>query len=443
MRNTSIDMKANQKISSSILLCIWGVFCLLCGGAVIAQDVAVTVSIDAEQIVGEVSPYALGINHGPWSEVSLQMQDALGALELTFLRWPGGNWGDRYNITHSQIDLYMLQANQWTAVPSVHVRLEGGTPEQAAELVQYANVEKDYNIEYWYIGNEPNLFDDYDSQRFSAEWREFALAMRAVDPTIKLIGPEVSQFPDRESDDPNMAMRDDWIRTFLEVNGDLVDIVSVHRYPFPLSFAGDPTSVAQMRENVPRWHTVVSNLRSMIQETLGKDMPIAITEVNSHWSNSAGSIASPDSYYNAIWWSAVLTTLIHEDVDIVTYFILSSVGANGPFGILDRYEPRPTYYTYVLYAEIGSQLYSSESSDPYVTVLATERDDGSILVILTNLYEDQSTITLNLNGFDNRVLKTMRLLSEDNFAENVAISDYYSDDTVTMPAQSVITLTFE
>jgi len=416
---------------------------VLSSTSIIAQSDPITVSVDASSELGEISPFIFGINHGPWSEVSLQMTDAAKALDFTFLRWPGGNWGDRYNITKPQIDLYMIQAQNWGAIPSVHVRLEGGTPEQAAELVNYANIEKEYGIKYWYIGNEPNLFDDYTVERFNTEWRATALAMRAVDPDIVLIGPEVSQFPDTTQNDPNMYLRDEWVREFLTMNSDLVDIISVHRYPFPLSMAGDPTTIEQMRNNVPRWSTVVSNLRSIIEETVDEDFPIAFTEVNSHWSNSGGSIASPDSYYNAIWWSGVLTTLIHEKVDIVTYFILSSVGANGPFGILDRYKPRPTYYTYILYKEIGNVRLQSESSDPFVTALATKRDDGATTLLVTNLYEEAIDVTLDLSGITDVQLQDMRLLSPEVMAESVVGDNYLNNNILQIPAQSVILMIFE
>jgi hypothetical protein len=60
--------------------------------------------------------------------------------------------------------------------------------------------------------------------------------MKKIDPTIELVGPEINQF----SYDPspgattNFGQRDeDWLIEFLKANGDLVDVVSFHRYPFP------------------------------------------------------------------------------------------------------------------------------------------------------------------------------------------------------------------
>ncbi|MGJ3240854.1 MAG: GH39 family glycosyl hydrolase [Anaerolineae bacterium] len=408
------------------------------------EDEPVTVTVDASAIVGTISPYVLGVNHGPWSEVSLQMQENAQQINTPFLRYPGGNWGDQFNLTEAQIDLYMLQAQMWDAVPSIHVRLEGGTPEQAAALVRYANIEKGYDVRHWYIGNEPNLFDDYTIEQFNQDWRVFAEAMLAVDPDLILIGPEVSQFPDTTSpNDPNATLNDVWLRQFLEVNGDLVDIVGVHRYPFPLSFAGEPTSLSAMRENVPRWQTVVQNMRDTIDDVLGEPLPVALTEVNSHWSNSGGSIASPDSYYNAVWWSGVLTTLIHEEVDIITYFMFSTVGANGPFGLLDRYEPRPTYYTYRLYSEIGDNRLQSTSSDDYITALATQDSaSGQVALIVTNLYEEDRAVQIDVSDLDLAAVNTMHILTPELMAEPVPASDYLTDNTLTLPAQSVVLLLF-
>src|SRR5690606_28696173 len=154
------------------------------------------------------------------------------------------------------------------------------------------------------------------------------------------------QFPD--TTDPtsfNYQYKDVWLREFLIANGDLVDIIAVHRYPFPLTMT-DATTTTQMRENVPGWSTLVENIRVVMDETIGEARPIGISYVNSQYSTSGAGIATPDSYYNAVWYSGVLTTLIHEEVDIVSYFQLYSVGGDGQFGILDRYEPRPTYYTF-------------------------------------------------------------------------------------------------
>jgi hypothetical protein len=402
-----------------------------------AQAADVQITIDLNQEIGEISPYVYGLGHGPWSGVSLQMQEEAAASGVTFLRWPGGNWGDQNTVTHQQLDLYVLEARNWNAEPSIHVRFEDSTPEEAAEIVRYTNIEKDYNIRYWMIGNEPTLYEQHTIESFSNAWREFALAMEAVDPNIILIGPEVHQYADSYEPSYLDDMRA-FVRGFLEINGDMVDIVSVHRYPFPLDFSGTLATIEQARENVPRWETLTEILRADIHDTIGRDLPIAVTEVNSHWSNIAFSDTSPDSHYNAIWWSGVLSTLIRERVEIVTYFLLSNPAALGSYGILDRYSPRPTYYTYQLFKDFGTMQVSSESSDEYLRVVAALREDGALTLVITNLYEEARSVSLS--GITISSINEMRVLAPDLLAETVDQSQYFDGTVLEMPAQSAIRL---
>ena len=68
--------------------------------------------------------------------------------------------------------------------------------------------------------------------------------MKAVDPSIKLIGPELSNFtgvPDHAFHALDIHGKD-WISEFLKSNGDMVDVVTFHRYPFP-----------QNRNSAPCW----------------------------------------------------------------------------------------------------------------------------------------------------------------------------------------------
>ncbi|MCW5839162.1 MAG: hypothetical protein KIT29_04530, partial [Anaerolineales bacterium] len=191
--------------------------------------------VDAGQPAGPVSPWVYGTNYGPWLFVPLQMQPAAEAANLSVLRYPGGNWGDRNDMDEWNLDQYIQLARQFGAEPYVHVRLLNGTPEKAAEIVRLLNVQKQYGVRFWSIGNEPNLFGDgYDTDQYVREWRQWAEAMKAVDPSIVLIGPEINQFYANPSQAHQLEL-ERWMVAFLEANGDLVDVVSFHRYPFPSS----------------------------------------------------------------------------------------------------------------------------------------------------------------------------------------------------------------
>jgi len=402
----------------------------------------VTITVDRTAEIGEINPFVYGANYGPWALVAVDVLEDAANAGITHLRFPAGNWGDQNNITPQQLDFFMMQAQLWGAEPSIHVRLEGGTPEQAAELVRYANLEKGYNIRHWAIGNEPDLFDDYSVEQLNEEWREIALAMLEVDPDILLIGPEVSQFPPTIEGDPYNNERREMVRGFLEANGDLVDIVSIHRYPFPRERMGEATSAEDLRLNVLEWDTLVENVRTVMLETLGTELPIAITEVNSHWSNGGGAEGSPDSYYHAIWWSDVLGRLIKQRVAIVDYFNLYSTGSLGAFGLLNRYEPSPTYYTYQLYKELGQMLVESTSTDDYISSVAAQRADGALTLLIHNLYQDEQVVTLSL-GSDNALqIIEARLLSPEIMAEPVDPATLLTGDQLTLPGQSAVLLIY-
>ena len=61
----------------------------------------------------------------------------------------------------------------------------------AVEWVRYANVTKKFGVKYWMIGNESWNLPDYNGRttatQYATDLLDFAKAMKAVDPTIKII----------------------------------------------------------------------------------------------------------------------------------------------------------------------------------------------------------------------------------------------------------------
>jgi hypothetical protein len=401
--------------------------------ATLAQDAPVSVlRVDAANALHEISPYVYGANHGPSFSFPTDMFPEAGASGITFLRFPAGRWGDENNIRPEQLDLFIIQCEIIGAEPSVHVRLENGTPEQAAELVRYANIEKGYDITYWAIGNEPNLFRDYSIEQLNTEWRAIAEAMLAVDPDIILMGPEISQYPPTP-DDYHAPLRE-WVRAFVVANGDLVDIVTIHRYPFPQG--QDVTTIEGLRRNTVEWDFIIPDLRAVVQEAAGRDIPVAVTEINSHWSNSGGGEAGMDSHYNAIWLGDVLGRLIKHDVEIVALFTFATTGNQGSWGLINGYNLRPTYYTYQLYQRFGTQLVESESNDADLTIYAALGEDGSLRLIVINLADDAKTAALVIDGFEagNAAAEVWRF---DPTVNGEQIESETLGKSITLPGQSI------
>lgn len=399
------------------------------------------VSVDATTTLGQVGPYVYGVNYGHLSAVPVHLFDEAAAAGITFIRYPGGSVADQGDLRPFDIDMLMTMSKLLGAEPSIQVRLPGSSPQAAAELVRYVNVEQGYGVRHWYIGNEPSLYDDYDVATLNREWRAVAEAMLAVDPDLILVGPEPHQWTGLP--ESTLVDRDgvEWVEGFLEANGDLVDVVAVHRYPFPRS-TGDPgTTVADLRENAAEWTQLITRLRALAERVTGRDdLAFAVSEANSHWSRTAYGEATNDSRMNAVWWADVLGKLIVDGAYMVGFFDLQSSDARGSWGLLSNNAPRPTYYTYVLYSRFGEELVAATSGVPYVSVYAALRDDGALTVIVTNLSDDAVTAPFTVSGGFQPAAAL--LLDEANDAAEVAPPFTADGGAITLPARSAMLLEF-
>lgn len=90
----------------------------------------------------------------------------------------------------------------------------------AVEWVRYANITKGYNVKYWMIGNESWKNCNYNGCATATQYRDdliqFAQAMKAVDPTIKIIA---------------NGETSSWWATVLPQAGQYIDYLGLSNYP--------------------------------------------------------------------------------------------------------------------------------------------------------------------------------------------------------------------
>lgn len=393
--------------------------------------------VDAALQAGPISPLVYGTNYGPWLFVPLQMQPAAADAGLTLVRYPGGNWGDRNDMDEWNLDQYIALTRQFGAEPYIHVRLLNGTAERAAEVVRLLNVQKGYNVRYWSIGNEPNLFGDgYDTDQFVREWREWAEAMRAVDPNIVLIGPEINQFYANPTQ-PHQLELERWMVEFLKANGDMVDIVSFHRYPFPSSQLAGPPSPDELRHATAEWDVAIPYLRDLIREHTGRDIPVAVTEANSSWAGSSGGDTTLDSHLNAIWWGDSLGRMIRNGVYMVNQFAIA-----GTFGMMTNYEVRPIYNVYLMYKSFGQERVYASSDDALVSVFASLREDGALAVMMVNLAAEAKEIPLTIEGLPLPATAEVTLFDAQHAAEPQPALLFSQGAALQLTPESMLLLVF-
>ncbi len=418
------------------LLIIIGV--MLCISPIHADEESV-LWVDVGSPMGDISPYVYGANYGLLNVIPFDLYPLAEVSGIRYLRFPGGRVGDTTDIQPFQLDQFITLCRFIGAEPSISVRLEGGTPEKAAKMVEYVNITKAYGVKYWSIGNEPNLFDDYTTEQHNRDWRAIAEAMLAVDPSIMLVGPDISQFTGVDSYE-GIARAHTFLREFLRNNGDMIDIVSVHRYPFPQN--NQRATIETLRQDIYTWDSIITNLRQVVLDETGENLPIAFTEVNSDWSANIGTEATPDSFFNALWWSAVLTKLINAEVNIVAYFNMQTSDQLGGHGLFARYHVRPAYYIYQLYQQLGTTLLDSGTDTPRdVLITASQRDDGAVTIIITNVSDHLLTRPLVLANSENHLTNgDYWLFDATHQAEQLAWTDAIQNGVITLPPQSVTLL---
>jgi len=396
--------------------------------------------VDAGSDQGPISPLVYGTNDGPWLSVPFDLQPQVQAAKLTTLTFPGGNYGDRYDLQTYQVDQFIAYCRTLGAEPRIVVRLKGGTSAKAADLVKYVNVTKGYAVKYWGIGNEADLYataddgSEYTVDKYNSDWREFAQAMRVVDPAIKLIGPDVSQFTANPTD-TYMKARVAWLSSFLKANGDLVDIVSIHRYPLPKD-TSTPITVDDLRAGGKEWDQIIPALRTLIKDQTGKDLPVAVTEINSSWVPNVGTDWSMDSHMNAIWFADVLGRLIEQKVDMVDQFALAT-----QYGIVGSFAVNPIYYDYLMFQQFGTELVRSASDDPLVSIYASKRSDGTLAVMIVNLSATTRTKQMTILGWRGTSAEEL-LFDQAHNAEKIGTAPF-GDGNIELAAESVTLLIVE
>jgi alpha-N-arabinofuranosidase len=247
--------------------------------ALFQKPIVSKVKIEVDAPLGEASPFLLGqfVEHlercvydGIWTkDGSALRQDTvalLKKLQIPMIRYPGGNfasgyhWEDgigpkekrpaRHDAAWQAEDSNLIGTDEFLAFceemdiePYLVVNDGSGTPEEAARWVAYCNSAADseqgerrtangheeaYAVKYWGVGNEvwgPWQIGTTSAQEYAERLHRFVKAMKAVDPTIKIIAVGNNPLTDQSNDPAS-----EWNREVLSACADDFDFLSWHIY---------------------------------------------------------------------------------------------------------------------------------------------------------------------------------------------------------------------
>jgi alpha-L-arabinofuranosidase len=239
------------------------------------------VSIDVERVIGDISPLIFGgfaehmgrcIYGGIYEPSSPHADErgfrrdvlaALRELNLTTIRYPGGNFVSGYNwldgvgpkdkrprlrehawqaIETNQFgtDEFMQYCRELGAEPMLGMNFGTRGVEEAVTLYEYCNAPlgtrwadlraanghpEPYNVKYWCLGNEmdgPWQIGHMDAEEYARKAREAAKMLKWSDPQLHLVA--------CGSSSSKMKTFPEWDRVVLEATWEHVDAISMHYY---------------------------------------------------------------------------------------------------------------------------------------------------------------------------------------------------------------------
>jgi hypothetical protein len=444
------------------------------GPPVAAADADVTVMVNARAGLETVAPEAIGVNHAIWDAQlgTPEVADLMKAAGVRTMRYPGGSYSDIYHWeTHTapggyvapntDFDHFMAGVRRAGAQPIVTANYGTGTPEEAAAWVRHANVEKGYGVRYWEIGNE-----NYGNGHYGSNWeaddhqdkspaqyatlvRDYARAMKAVDPSIKVgaVLTTPGEWPDGITADGDAGP---WNQVVLEIAGADIDYGIVHWYP-----TGE--SGAEVLPKTNRIANQVRLVREQARHYAGKDIGIAMTELNTSYGRNTqpGALFAADAYATLVangvftvdWWNVhnglERASTVAGQPDYHDFGLLSSGNctADGTVCQPALNTPFAPYHALAMlsrFASPGDQLITASTTDPLVKAHAARRKDGGLAVLLLNENPDTArTVAVDYAGYTPAT--QAQVLTYGNGATAITTTTGTAN-AVTLPPYSLTTL---
>lgn len=338
----------------------------------------------------------------------------------------GGHGVDEYaNAIYSEtLDQYvdMVDAMRAKGIePVLQVPVLGTTynASHAADIVRHVNfvngVRQSRAVTYWIIGNEPNLqnagygTNGYTVSQIATYLKSFSSAMKAVDPAIKIIGPETAWY------DPAIL---EGLTTYngtnditgTDSNGRYyVDYLSFHYYPFDgtqgspdrpeilgklLEAYGFDARLAELKARLASCNTSRGRTGS-------NALKMAVTEANINYTNNSTDDLygyGTKSFLGGQFWAEMMGIAMQRGVDFVTFWSTIE-GSNGTSYISsDGATKYPAYYHFQMMAQNfrGSSVAASDTQASVKTFGSIASDQ--IAVMIMNQHQSSSfdyTVRLN------------------------------------------------
>ncbi len=351
------------------------------------------------------------------------MRSSIQDMHVKLMRFPGGDWGEKHILSLNQLSQFSAWLAQTNGDGMIQAHLSGPIADQngdpqphdlsadlntranlAGRWVDYMNNPKSdqrtgahqndpfHPVALWTVGNEPDRQINpltgqiYTVADYVNAFIQFSKAMHQNDPKIKVFGPELSQFYGIGAG-PFDAGGHPWMDDFLKGVGTyeqqhpelpyhLLDGISFHRYQFDNAHQAPGLLMSSANE----WDFLLPPLRAQIKQDLKRDIPIAITEINTNPKDQV-----PSRGQAALWWADTLGTLMNQQVEDVAFFSTAGVDKPYPLFTQDGLHETPMARVMELFSHLQNNLVPlSIQQEPVSTYATQDRAHQTVSLLFVN-----------------------------------------------------------
>ncbi len=368
--------------------------------------------------------------------------EEIKAIKPPLIRWPGGNmvsgyhWEDALGNRDKRMPRWERAWSNWEwndfgtdeyirfcrivgTEPYICVNAGEGQADEAARWVEYCNGSvntpygklraknghaEPYHVKYWGIGNE--IYGNWqlgclDATKYALKSIEFARAMKAVDPSIKLVGVGVP-----------LDGWGNWDTTVAQMAGSYYDYLSVHYYKSQRE--KDPPEMNYLNlicaSQEIEW--ILSETANIVDKAAGKPLPLALDEWNIELHPSPGKTTGY-TLRDGLFAAATLNAMQRLGDKVTMANLAQLVNVLGAMRTnMTQVVETPIYQAFDLYSNLCQDNRCEMKCDcssfdtpsgrmPLLDVSATVSDDGGKLVLAVINRDPARNIStkLDLKGF--------------------------------------------
>ena len=406
------------------------------------KEAAISIQVFPDSVLNSVTNHPAGINvdyfmdDDNYLKPVIRTADALKAMGVRYLRYPGGNKSDLYlfsvppyeksqptlartgkgavgydrvikNNAEYKYDvldfdefiemcretncepIVVVAADEYLAnyPPGAHVTNRVGLIENAVEWVRYANIRKNYGVKYWMIGNEcwHKNNENSTAEIYARDVVDFSRAMKAIDPSIYII--------------PN-GNSVEFCETVLKNAGDYIDHFCISNYPvydYKAGYASYRDTLQDLMGPVKRALTAMSNAG------VSKNMKLIIAEYGPFdWSynwpmiNDMGhtlcnfemtgeQLLSPKIDFSCYWNTRWI------DNDSVENSVYDAIDKNGRFNAIG--------YSLMIWGKyLGEKMVRTTGTIHIRSFASYNPGEEMLYVYLINKAEENVPVNLSIEG---------------------------------------------